>query len=61
MSGRGPLILDNARHGLVGLGSSDEDPYSVAGSGSSGSSGNGNRWQLSFADILLQYPNISRP
>ena len=24
-------------------GSSDEDPYSVAGSGSSGSSGNGNR------------------
>ena len=34
MSGRGPLILDNARHGLVGLGSSDEDPYSVAGSGS---------------------------
>jgi len=41
--GRGPLILDNARHGLVGLGSSDEDPYSVAGSGSSGSSGNGNR------------------
>ena len=33
-------MLDNRR--MVGGGSSDEDPYSIAGSGSSGSSGNGN-------------------
>lgn len=46
-----PHMLDNrgpAR--LAGCGSSDEDPYSIAGSGSSGSSGNGNRsgWSSYF-------------
>ena len=46
-SAPGPLSLMNATHPPqlrpFGSGSSDEDPYSVAGSGSSGSSGNNNR------------------
>ena len=46
-SAPGPLSLMNAAHPPqlrpFGSGSSDEDPYSVAGSGSSGSSGNNNR------------------
>ena len=43
VSGRsGGGLLDNRAHLATGAGSSDEDPYSVAGSGSSGSSGNGN-------------------
>jgi len=47
-SAPGPLSLMNAAHPpqlrpFGSNGSSDEDPYSVAGSGSSGSSGNNNR------------------
>merc|ERR1711983_581002 len=42
---------------LVGCGSSDEDPYSIAGSGSSGSSGNGNtRNRSSSRDKPPQLP-----
>merc|ERR1712027_175843 len=50
-----PQMLDNRR--LVGCGSSDEDPYSIAGSGSSGSSGNGNtRNRSSSRDKPPQLP-----
>jgi hypothetical protein len=44
-SAPGPLSLMPASQMIrpFGSGSSDEDPYSVAGSGSSGSSGNNNR------------------
>ncbi len=45
-SAPGPLsLIPASQMGLrpFGSGSSDEDPYSVAGSGSSGSSGNNNR------------------
>ncbi len=44
--GGGPLsLMPASQMGIrpFGSGSSDEDPYSVAGSGSSGSSGNNNR------------------
>merc|ERR1719510_465577 len=48
-------MLDNRR--MVGGGSSDEDPYSIAGSGSSGSSGNGNtRNRSSSRDKPPQLP-----
>lgn len=50
-----PQMLDNRR--LAGCGSSDEDPYSIAGSGSSGSSGNGNtRNRSSSRDKPPQLP-----
>jgi len=50
-----PQMLDNRR--LGGCGSSDEDPYSIAGSGSSGSSGNGNtRNRSSSRDKPPQLP-----
>lgn len=49
-------ILDNRRSN-VGGGSSDEDPYSIAGSGYSGSSGNGNtRNRSSSRDKPPQLP-----
>jgi len=51
-----PQMLDN-RRGMLGCGSSDEDPYSIAGSGSSGSSGNGNsRNRSSSRDQPPQLP-----
>jgi len=50
-----PQMLDNRR--MNGCGSSDEDPYSIAGSGSSGSSGNGNtRNRSSSRDKPPQLP-----
>merc|ERR1711990_1341711 len=50
-----PQMLDNRR--MAGCGSSDEDPYSIAGSGSSGSSGNGNtRNRSSSRDKPPQLP-----
>jgi len=50
-----PQMLDNRR--MQGCGSSDEDPYSIAGSGSSGSSGNGNtRNRSSSRDQPPQLP-----
>jgi len=50
-----PQLLDNRR--MAGCGSSDEDPYSIAGSGSSGSSGNGNtRNRSSSRDHPPQLP-----
>jgi len=50
-----PQMLDNRR--MAGCGSSDEDPYSIAGSGSSGSSGNGNtRNRSSSRDHPPQLP-----
>jgi len=50
-----PQMLDNRR--MQGCGSSDEDPYSIAGSGSSGSSGNGNtRNRSSSRDHPPQLP-----
>lgn len=62
-------MLDNRR--MVGGGSSDEDPYSIAGSGSSGSSGNGNsrnRWVMSSEEwyrelqiILLRSSSRDKP
>lgn len=50
-----PQMLDNRR--MIGCASSDEDPYSIAGSGSSGSSGNGNtRNRSSSRDKPPQLP-----
>jgi len=47
-------LLDNRR---IATCSSDEDPYSIAGSGSSGSSGNGNtRHRSSSRDVPPQLP-----